>query len=163
MTKYQSLWLVISFCVVRNMSQVGGQSWMGYITSASAIFTENWPTINDILDNKSIFWKTLFQYSYTHETTKAKVNPSDVAKFPPLHEKKSRQNLDCNRDVYMYFVSFGCEETTLLETKSDVTKLWNQNDAILVLAVICHTINHSHFSIGFAARCVRTTSMFDYF
>ena len=48
----------------------------------------------------------LFFDSNTQETTKRQVNPSDVASFPPLHEKRSRQNFDCNRGDYMYFVSF---------------------------------------------------------
>ena len=31
---------------------------------------------------------------------------SDMPSFPPLYEKNFRQNFDCNRGVYMYFVCF---------------------------------------------------------
>ena len=44
--------------------------------------------------------------SNTYETTKRQVYHSDVFSFPPLHEKKSRQEFDCNRGSYMYFVTF---------------------------------------------------------
>ena len=51
--------------------------------------------------------------SNTQETTKRQVYPSHVSSFPPLHENKSRQELDTNKDIYVYFVSFKCEKTTL--------------------------------------------------
>ena len=47
-----------------------------------------------------IYWATnhsltrLFFDSNTQETTKRQVYLSDVASFPPLHEKRSRQNFD---------------------------------------------------------------------
>ena len=37
---------------------------------------------------------------------KRQVHPSDVSSFPPLQEKKSCSDFDCNRGIYMYFVSF---------------------------------------------------------
>ena len=46
-----------------------------------------------------IYWATyhLLARTYfdssTQETTKRQVYPSDVSSFPPLHEKKSRQEL----------------------------------------------------------------------
>ena len=46
-----------------------------------------------------IYWATnhllarLFLDSNTHKTTKRQRYPSDVSSFPPLHEKKSRQEL----------------------------------------------------------------------
>ena len=63
-----------------------------YYESASDIFTDNLPPASDILDNKSLVSKTLFDPN-TQEKTKAQVYPSDVSSFPPLHEKKSRQEL----------------------------------------------------------------------
>ena len=44
--------------------------------------------------------------SNTQETTGMQVYSCDVFSFPPLHEKNSRQELDYNRGIYMYFVSF---------------------------------------------------------
>ena len=44
--------------------------------------------------------------SNTQQTKKMQVYPSDVASFPPLHEKKSHKNLGCNGSVYMYFFKF---------------------------------------------------------
>ena len=35
----------------------------------------------------------LYFDSYTHNTTKRQVYPSDVSSFPPLYEKKSREKL----------------------------------------------------------------------
>ena len=45
----------------------------------------------------AIYWATkhlLARFCFdhnTHETTKRQMYPSDVSSFPPLHEKKSRQ------------------------------------------------------------------------
>ena len=47
---------------------------------------------------------TFYFDSNTQETTKKQVK--DVSSFPPYYEKKSRQDFDCNRGIYMYFVSF---------------------------------------------------------
>ena len=41
-----------------NISPVGGQSRIKYITSASDILTDDLPTTSDILDNKSFVSKT---------------------------------------------------------------------------------------------------------
>ena len=57
-------------------------------------------------------WARFYFDSNTQETTEMQVYPCDVFSFPPLHEKKSRQLLDCNRGIYMYFVSFCSEKTT---------------------------------------------------
>ena len=46
------------------------------------------------------------------KTMKMQMYPSDIASFPPLHEKKSRQNF-CNRGVYMYLLCFRCEKIAL--------------------------------------------------
>ena len=45
-----------------------------------------------------IYWAThhllaRIYFDYTQERTKRVMYPSDVASFPPLHEKKSRQEL----------------------------------------------------------------------
>ena len=59
-----------------------------------------------------IYWETnhllarFYFSSNTQETTKRQVYPSDVSSFLPLHEKISRQDFDCNRGIYMYFLSF---------------------------------------------------------
>ena len=46
------------------------------------------------------------------KTMKMQMYPSNVASFPPLHEKKSRQNF-CYRGVSMYLLCFRCEKIAL--------------------------------------------------
>ena len=59
-----------------------------------------------------IYWATnqvlarFYFDSSTQETTKRQVYPSDVSSFLLLQEMKSRQNVDCIKGIYMYFVSF---------------------------------------------------------
>ena len=67
-----------------------------------------------------IYWATnhllarLYFSSNTHtkqnnnnkKRTKRQVYPSDIANFPPLHEKSPDKNFDCNRGVYMYSLVF---------------------------------------------------------
>ena len=60
--------------------------------------------------------------------------------FMTLHAKISRQELDSNRGIYMYFLKFLTREndvtpSNVMEKKTDVNK--NQNDFMLVRTVIC--------------------------
>ena len=59
-----------------------------------------------------IYWETnhllarFYFSSNTQETTKRQVYPADVSSSLPLREKKSHQDFDCNRGIYMYFLCF---------------------------------------------------------
>ena len=64
-----------------------------------------------------IYWATnhllarFYLDSNTEETTKRQVYPSDVSSFLPL--RNPAKNLDCNRGIYMFFLSFWREKMTL--------------------------------------------------
>ena len=59
-----------------------------------------------------IYWATnhllarlYFDYN-TQEMTKKQLYPSDFSQFSAITRRNPANNFDCNRDVYMHFVSF---------------------------------------------------------
>ena len=91
-------------CPIYHWLEVSREVDISRARSASDIFTDDCPTTSDIFGNKSLVSKILFRFKHTRNDDIRHMYP-DVASFHPLHEKNSHY-FDCNRGVYMYFVSF---------------------------------------------------------
>ena len=94
-------------------------------------FTDDWQTTSDILGKASLVSKSLFRFyfdSNTQETTKRQMRPSDCPIFRHYMNRNPAKNFDCNRGIYLCFVSFWREKTTLHRLISWKWKLTSPNE-----------------------------------
>ena len=104
--------LTVSCCPIYHWLKVSHEVDKPRAPSGGEIFIDDWPTTSDILGNKSLVSKTLFQFYHTRNDEKASVS-FRCFQFSAFIWKISPKTLTCNRDICMYFVSFRCEKTTL--------------------------------------------------
>ena len=73
--------------------------------SASDILTEDSSTICDILGNKSLVSKDSVSILTHKKRREGRCIPQMLPVFRQYMNRNPAKNVDCNRSVYMYFVS----------------------------------------------------------